>query len=125
MTSSLPRRPRYESLDLWRGVACLLVLLHLSTFISPGPQEFAALGSLGQLWAEGAARMWLGVPIFFVISGYCIAATADSQRRRRGRPAMEYFLRRFRRIFPPYWAVLLGTVAVFTAVDVVLLPGSL
>ena len=47
-------------------------------------------------------RLWLGVPIFFVISGYCISASADSTRR-LGRPISEYFFRRFRRIFPPYW----------------------
>jgi peptidoglycan/LPS O-acetylase OafA/YrhL len=43
----------------------------------------------------------LGVPIFFVISGYCISATADATRR-SGRSTASYFKRRFRRIFPPY-----------------------
>ena len=28
-----------------------------------------------------ATYLWLGVPLFFVISGYCIAASADSARR--------------------------------------------
>ena len=55
--------------------------------------------------------MWAGVPIFFVISGYCISATADSARR-KGLPARTYFWRRFRRIFPPYWIFLMAAVTV-------------
>ena len=51
----------------------------------------------------------VGVPIFFVISGYCIAATCDSARR-RPRAMGDFYLRRFRRIFPPYW-IYLGLVA--------------
>lgn len=37
-----------------------------------------------------------------MISGYCIAATADSTRRRPRAPG-QFFLRRFRRIYPPFW----------------------
>jgi peptidoglycan/LPS O-acetylase OafA/YrhL len=55
------------------------------------------------------SRMAVGVQIFFVISGYCIAATADSTRRKH-RIGFEYFRRRFRRIFPPYWAALALTI---------------
>ena len=53
--------------------------------------------------------LYLGVPIFFVISGYCIAAAAESCAT-KGQSAVTYFGRRFRRIYPPYWAafVLLG-----------------
>lgn len=51
-------------------------------------------------------RFWMGVPLFFVISGYCIAASADAARDRRlGAP--DFFWRRFRRIYPVYWAWLL------------------
>lgn len=121
----VPRCPRYASLDLWRGVACLLVLLHHGTFTEPSTSAYASLGAAGKVWSQVAMRLWLGVPIFFVISGYCIAATADAQRRRHGRPAADYFYRRFRRIFPPYWAVLLCTVGLFTLIDVALWPASL
>jgi peptidoglycan/LPS O-acetylase OafA/YrhL len=58
--------------------------------------------------------MGVGVPIFFVVSGYCIAATAESVRRGRVSPA-RYFLRRFRRIFPPFWAVLALTAGLAAA----------
>jgi peptidoglycan/LPS O-acetylase OafA/YrhL len=54
---------------------------------------------------------WLGVQLFFVISGYCIAATADSCRRRTDGLA-DYCRRRFLRIYPPYavWLVVLTAV---------------
>jgi len=49
---------------------------------------------------------WLGVPMFFVISGYCITAACDSCRG-KSNPMGQYFFRRFRRIFPPYWGALI------------------
>lgn len=95
---------RYLSLDFWRGLACLMVVTgHAISRMTPGS---GGLPAAGEWWEQVAIwmsqRMWIGVPIFFVISGYCISASADSTRR-LGRPISEYFLRRFRRIFPPYW----------------------
>lgn len=116
--------PRYDSLDIWRGVACLLVLLNHAVLYRGAvldqpaglPRAYAAIAAV-------AARLWIGVPIFFVISGYCIAAAADSHAR-RGSPLTTYFLRRFRRIFPPYWVVLFVT-AVLVAVFDVLWRGAI
>jgi peptidoglycan/LPS O-acetylase OafA/YrhL len=41
---------------------------------------------------------WLGVPVFFVISGYCIAISAHHSTG-----SGDFLSRRFLRIFPPYW----------------------
>lgn len=41
---------------------------------------------------------WLGVPVFFVISGYCIILSAHNSRNIK-----DFLCRRFFRIFPPYW----------------------
>lgn len=57
------------------------------------------------------SRLWVGVPMFFVISGYCIAASAMSHAKHE-RPASEFFKKRLRRIFPPYWA-LFGLATIF------------
>ena len=99
-----PRCPRYRSLDLWRGIACLMIVVFHST-------EFAARLNPGAPhdWAwwlsEFARRLRVGVPLFFVISGYCISATADATRLHNA-STVTYFKRRFRRILPPYWATL-------------------
>jgi peptidoglycan/LPS O-acetylase OafA/YrhL len=96
----LRQSPRYETLDAWRGMACLLVIVFHSTFYLGHAKPFSP--EHASTWAAAAAqRMWVGVPIFFVISGYCIAATADSSRR-RDLGLRSFLARRVRRIFPPY-----------------------
>lgn len=71
---------RYEMLDAWRGLAALAVVVH---HVSP--------------WYIGGPA----VMVFFVISGYCIAAASDAcQRRNMG--FKQFMLRRIRRIYPPY-----------------------
>lgn len=114
---------RYEALDLWRGFACLLVLVNHSVFYRA---ELAGasqtLSTVNGVIAAVATRLWAGVPLFFVISGYCISATIDSHRRKNGSVG-SYFFKRFRRIFPPYWAVLVGA-AVLIGVSDLALRGS-
>lgn len=103
--TSLPRALRYETLDHWRGLAALsVVLFHLANpwIVQPAPGFgwFAAI----------AAKGWLGVHLFFVISGYCVGQLA--LREIRGRKSVIGFLRgRFLRIFPPYWVACLATAA--------------
>lgn len=61
-------------------------------------------GTEGVGWFLAAARhLDLGVPVFFVISGYCITASADAARR-KSNSGRQFFWRRFRRIYPPFWA---------------------
>ena len=113
--SAPPRAPRYLTLDHWRGIACLLVVLFHSSgvaFLSmeasgTQPQQAGLAGLALSITRIG----WIGVPFFFVISGYAISATADSSRRGRGGP-IGYFKRRIRRIYPPLWAMLVLQVAI-------------
>lgn len=91
---------RYTSLDAWRGIACLSVVAFHAAYLA----SVSAIGDRSLLARVLHQTYWLqhGVSIFFVISGYCIAATvASSHRRQHG--LASYFARRFRRIFPPYW----------------------
>lgn len=116
-----PRHPRYRTLDAWRGLACLTVIAFHSVAATVATPDFitsiAADGGSPADWLIVlAARLWIGVPLFFVVSGYCIAAAADSARR-RPRPTRTFFVRRFRRIYPPLWAFLL-----LLAILVALLP---
>jgi peptidoglycan/LPS O-acetylase OafA/YrhL len=80
----------------------------------------------GVAWlADGVLRAAtngnLRVPLFFVISGFCIAAAAESVRQGR-RSAGAFFYRRFRRIYPPFWIVVAGSVAFFVVLDFLLWP---
>lgn len=79
-------------------------------------------GSISETLLWLCSRGWIGVPMFFVISGYCISATADSNRRKQ-KPAGQYFVRRLRRIFPPYWFALLFTVIAVALTERYFCPG--
>jgi peptidoglycan/LPS O-acetylase OafA/YrhL len=84
---------RYRSLDLWRGIACLSVIVYHAGMTDRG-------------WAKTLTEpLHHGVTLFFVISGYCIAAAAS-----RSTGGLDYFWRRLRRILPPYWAMMAGAV---------------
>jgi peptidoglycan/LPS O-acetylase OafA/YrhL len=106
---------RYESLDHWRGAACLGVVVFHATMQVAGPMAAPAgeglWASLGAALLAVTSRFWIGVPAFFVISGYCIMATIDS-RRRRGDGLGEYLRRRVWRIYPPYWIALSASVMI-------------
>lgn len=54
---------------------------------------------------------WLGVHVFFVISGYCIAARLSEDLKREAGPAA-FIGDRLWRIFPPYWAALFLTATI-------------
>jgi peptidoglycan/LPS O-acetylase OafA/YrhL len=76
---------RYELLDGLRGVAALAVVLH-------------------HLDIHGGGHF--AVMVFFVISGYCITASAESCRR-SGIGFGQFMARRVKRIYPPYLLALL------------------
>ncbi len=97
-----PRRASaapYRLLDAWRGVAALwVVLLHVRLETTPAPlYRFSAGGHLG-------------VPMFFVISGYCIASAA-TRSLNAPRPVRHFLTARVRRIYPPYLLASLAAAA--------------
>lgn len=99
-----PKFIRYETLDHWRGFAALAIVVYHSTVIH-GVAQSASAPDLAAYLLWITTRLWIGVPIFFVISGYCICASADACRN-RGQSTLAFFTRRFRRIYPPYWTAL-------------------
>ena len=79
-------------LDVLRFAASFMVVLfHLNQAVQPVDNWYRDLVKYG----------WLGVPMFFVISGYCIALSADHTEHAR-----DFLVRRLLRIFPPYWVSL-------------------
>lgn len=96
----------FAPLDGLRGIAVLLVLArHASVFPAPG---------------DGAARLlhevmragWIGVDLFFALSGFLITGILLDTRGRPG-ALRSFYARRSLRIFPLYFAVLAVLFLVF------------
>ena len=108
----VPKTHTYKSLDAWRGLASLWVVLYHTS---------APLGDKFNLYAHRAYDLplngYLGVSMFFVVSGYCIAHAATLALGRPG-GLRSYAAARFRRIYWPCWFSLpfylgLGMLATF------------
>lgn len=95
----------FPALDGLRGVAVLIVMLaHGSVRLFPG-----------YLTYRGG---WLGVEIFFVLSGFLITGLLLKERLKSGRISLtSFWTRRTLRIWPLYYAVLLLYVFVLPQFD--------
>jgi len=96
------------ALDGVRGLAILLVLAHNENPFDDGGPLFERLAGL-------AANVgWVGVQLFFVLSGYLISGILLDTR---GSPGYyrAFFGRRVLRIFPLYYAVLLVCLVILPA----------
>jgi peptidoglycan/LPS O-acetylase OafA/YrhL len=101
---------RYQSLDLWRGLAALLVVVFHAFASYTGASYSDYHPVVGACWLVGGSG-WLGVHIFFVVSGYCIAAAVDAAVG-RGNTVFSFLRDRVLRIYPTYWMALVFLVAV-------------
>lgn len=88
------------TLDVARGLAALWVFFyHIRLGMQPGAfRQFCEAG-------------FLGVPAFFVISGYCMASSSRGVLL-KGQATTSFLRRRLRRIFPPYWASVVVTLSI-------------
>lgn len=97
--------PQYRTLDHWRGIAALWVMIfHGFATIYNKP-----LNPLVELVKSVAAIGWLGVHLFFVISGYCIAANVYKLIFRNG-STWDFLKNRFWRLMPTYWIAFIVTI---------------
>ena len=79
-------------LDCLRGLAATsVVFFHL----------WQMRRGIDNLYDRAASFGWLGVPVFFVVSGYCIYVASAKIKN-----PQTFFLKRFLRIYPPYLASL-------------------
>ena len=98
---SLPRRGaapferhRLASLDLLRFAAVLLVLIQ---HYNPVPEYLLHFG-------------WMGVDLFFVLSGFLVTGLLFSEYKARGdADAVRFLVRRGFKIYPPFWAMIAAT----------------
>jgi peptidoglycan/LPS O-acetylase OafA/YrhL/alpha-beta hydrolase superfamily lysophospholipase len=94
-----PSQKHVSALDGLRGIAILLVLLHGFDMIQDTNGAARAVDLLFDLG-------WIGVQLFFVLSGYLITGILLDTRR-AATYYRSFFLRRVLRIFPLYYGVLI------------------
>lgn len=108
---------RYQLIDVARGLICLWVVVdHAGFALHWTDTEVRGIEGWLRYPILWILRLGLGPSLFFVISGYCIAASAESTRRQGG-SALEFLARRAWRTFPPYWAALLGFVSLVLVLE--------
>lgn len=95
---------RLTSLDGWRGVAILLVFVR-HYFLTTQVHSRLIEGT-----ASLASAGWIGVDLFFVLSGFLITGILLDTRGHR-HYFRNFYARRTLRIFPLYYGVLFGALA--------------
>src|SRR4051794_7557449 len=106
-------RGNSDGADILRGVAILLVVgYHLANITMPWSgwtRNFGTASGVGLLASYLLSLGWVGVPLFFVLSGFCIEL---STLRAGNLKRASFFWRRFWRIYPTY----LVSLMIFTMV---------
>jgi peptidoglycan/LPS O-acetylase OafA/YrhL len=115
------------TLDGMRGIAVILVLLFHFAWTFPGEDPAAAHGILEKLVVQVHAFLWsgwIGVDLFFVLSGYLITrGLVAPSTGALGTRMKKFWMRRVLRIFPLYYAVtIVGTGVALAAAGYV--PGA-
>ncbi len=105
---------RLRSIDFLRGLAALAVVA--SHAITYGP--LASASSPSSVWFRVlfavTSRGYLGVPLFFVISGFCIHAPWAKRLSENGDTSIrfgQFWKRRIHRLYPPYFVALVASMS--------------
>jgi peptidoglycan/LPS O-acetylase OafA/YrhL len=100
----------FANLDGIRCFAILAVLWHHTA----GSQIQLTHPELNPILGTFLVRGFLGVDVFFVISGFLIVTLLLRERERSDRISLrKFYIRRSLRIFPVYYAFLLGIAAIY------------
>jgi peptidoglycan/LPS O-acetylase OafA/YrhL len=88
---------KYPGLDLLRAIAIVWVMLFHSFIV----------GGLGETYGWLSRYGWMGVDLFFVLSGFLIGTQVLAPLARGGRLSFrDFYIRRAFRILPAFWVVL-------------------
>lgn len=93
-------RDHIPALDGVRGLAILVILAHNTAFVLNDSETFVV-----KVVSAAAATGWVGVQLFFVLSGFLITGILIGARSTAGR-YRTFYTRRTLRIFPLYYAFL-------------------
>ena len=104
--SGSPDTTRVVAIDALRGLAALGVMFY--HYVGLIGSRNVPVSKVGGFFCKLAGYGYLGVPVFFVLSGYVIAMTA-ARYSFDPRTGSRFLLRRLVRLAPPYWALVLLT----------------
>lgn len=113
-----PPSGQLDALNGLRGIACILVIAHhVASFtgnLSHGPNNADRLDGFFKV----INTLWIGVDVFFVISGFLIARILMNNINRYGSVGFpRFFLRRAMRVFPAFYLVLTLAIFWYTKLD--------
>jgi peptidoglycan/LPS O-acetylase OafA/YrhL len=105
-------KARLLGLDLLRLLAILLVL---GRHMDAAPETWPTLlRSISHAWNRGG---WVGVDLFFVLSGFLVSGLLFAEYKRCGRfSILNFYARRGWRIYPPFFAMIAFSVIILTLV---------
>jgi peptidoglycan/LPS O-acetylase OafA/YrhL len=107
-------RAHYAELDALRGVAIFgVVVTHLATFWLWGSRETMNLPLLDVSLLDLLLMGYLGVPLFFLLSGYLLTWTEEKRARQGSYSTLSYVKRRALRLVPAYYAAIVLVVLVW------------
>lgn len=98
-----PVRPNMPELDVLRGIAILLVLFHHGFGARYGAE---GLSRLAKLFVLPTVYGWMGVNLFFALSGFLITGILLDTKQDAAY-YRSFYIRRALRILPPYYLLLL------------------
>ncbi len=105
---------RSPAIDILRAVAVLLVM---------GRHVGGKLDLFPTAWTTGG---WVGVDLFFVLSGFLVSGLLFKEHARHGQLSVKNFLiRRGFKIYPAFWLMLLVSVVLFFLVQKTFKPSAI
>ncbi len=114
-----PPSGQLDALNGLRGIGCILVIAHhvasFSGNLSSGPNNAERLDGFFKV----INQLWIGVDVFFVISGFLIGRILMNNIGRGGSVQFpRFFLRRAMRVFPAFYLVLTLAIFWYTKLDI-------
>ena len=79
-----------------------------------GQRYLAIIGvTLFHMFRDTVAGGYLGVSLFFLLSGYLLAYNSENERTSGNFHILRYYLKRIKRIYPSLLVVILSTIGVY------------
>ncbi|MFI5202148.1 MAG: acyltransferase family protein, partial [Candidatus Kapaibacterium sp.] len=109
------RETHFSALDGLRGLAALMIVAHHSAL------SYSMTNAFDKAYLRATSPLWIGVDLFFVLSGFLITNILLDTRR-SSNYFRAFYGRRFVRIFPLYYSYLIAFFILLPALGITLSP---